>query len=232
MQGLERMANRLLCRAIGMLRICTIAGGVAVLAPIGTASGQSNQAPGFVQQRYLQAAQAGNAKAQFSLGLLHEKGMIPSASPDAAQAQAMEWYEKAAGQGYVPAQFRLALLLQANGGDRSRIADLYEAAANQGMAEAQYNLSLILDRDGKLEEAARWMDMAAKQGLARAMRRMGILHLEGRGLPQDVVEAWIWLVRAVGAGDNESIILVSEIDALLSDEQRETAKSRLADEQN
>ena len=193
---------------------------------------QNQTAPVFVQQRYLQAAEQGSAKAQFSLGLLYERGLIAGVAPDKARQSAISWYEKAANQAYAPAQFRLALMLQADQDGQERVKELYQSAASQGLAEAQFNLSLLLDRSADLTDAATWMRAAADQGLARAMRRMGILHLEGRGVPQDVVEAWIWLVRAVGAGDNESVVLVSEIDGLLNDEQREEAKSRLAAEQN
>jgi uncharacterized protein len=56
---------------------------------------------------YQQAADQGNAAAQYSLGLMHEKGRGGLAKDD---AEAIRWYKKAADQGNAAAQFKLTSL--------------------------------------------------------------------------------------------------------------------------
>ncbi|RED52261.1 tetratricopeptide repeat protein [Aestuariispira insulae] len=186
----------------------------------------------FIAERYRKEAHAGNVKAQFTLGYLHERGMIRRSDGVDSRALAIDWYRKAATGGYAAAQFRLGtLLMGGDEADRAEALSSFRKAADQGLMEAQYNLSLLLDRTGELEEAARYMEMAARQGMARAMRRMGMLHMEGRGVAQDNVMAWVWLVQAVGHGDNEAVKLVGDLDAKLSDTERENAKLRLDAEQ-
>ena len=214
------------------MAVLLAAGMLAVVSPA-AAQQAVNPVEDFIADRYRKAALSGDAKAQFTLGYLHERGMIGTGAGADSRARAKEWYQMAADNGYAPAQFRLGVMLtEGDQAAQDKALALYGMAAKQGMKEAQFNLALMLDRRGELEKAAQWLVRAAGQGMPQAMRRLGILHMEGRGVPQDLPEAWIWLVKAVGAGDNDAVLLVGEIDARLSDEEREKAKARLEAEQH
>ena len=42
-------------------------------------------------------------------------------------------------------------------------------------------------------EAVRFYRLAAEQGLSRSQANLGIMHAQGRGVPQDYVAAHMWL---------------------------------------
>jgi len=93
-------------------------------------------------------------------------------------AKALEWERKAAEQGYAEAQYAVALILANNGHDRS--------AAN-------------------LEEAIEWYRKAAHQNHPEATYNLGNAYLNGRGMPQDDVQAFKWFERSakLGLGDGQ-----------------------------
>ena len=85
---------------------------------------------------YERAAEAGNARAQFYLGVMMETGV--RGAPDVSAAAG--WYEKAARQGHADAQFKLGLLYYEGRGvarDRAAAAEWYAKAAESGSAEAR-----------------------------------------------------------------------------------------------
>jgi TPR repeat protein len=74
-----------------------------MMAPVYSRSGASGN-PGAVQ--YRKAADQGNARAQFNLGVLYANGQ--GVAQD--YAEAARWYRKAADQGHADAQNNLGLL--------------------------------------------------------------------------------------------------------------------------
>ena len=83
---------------------------------------------------YRKSAEAGDAKAQFFLGLLHERGL--DGVPDLAAA--LHWFGKAAGQGHREAQYKIGLMYHYGRGvgrDVKVAGKWYRAAADQGLAE-------------------------------------------------------------------------------------------------
>ena len=44
----------------------------------------------------------------------------------------------------------------------------------------------------------------AKLGNVHAQYAMGLLYAEGRGVPQDEVQAYVWLSRAIDQGDRDA----------------------------
>ncbi len=44
-------------------------------------------------------------------------------------------------------------------------------------------------------EAVKWFRLAAEQGNANAQQNFGFMYLEGRGVPQDFVEAMKWFAK-------------------------------------
>ena len=93
-------------------------------------------------------------------------------------AKALEWYERAANNGHVSAQYMLAVLYQQGEGvekvDEKKAAKWYRAAAVQGMPEAQVLLAdCYLRGRGVAEDyvmAHVWFSCAASQGIEIAGR--------------------------------------------------------------
>ena len=86
-------------------------------------------------QETLQAAEQGNAKAQYNLGVMYDKGL--GVRQD--YAQAVQWYRRAAEQGYAGAQFNLGVMYDSGQGvrqDYAQAAQWYRRAKEQGAAEA------------------------------------------------------------------------------------------------
>ncbi|MEO8658117.1 MAG: tetratricopeptide repeat protein [Bryobacteraceae bacterium] len=77
----------------------------------------------------------------------------------------------------------------------------YRLAAKQGCQRAAYNLALLLDQGPiALRDPAgafHWYEFAAERGDAAAMGNAGLCCLIGRGVPQQMEEAFIWLTSAL-----------------------------------
>ena len=91
---------------------------------------------------YRKAAEQGNAKAQYNLGMMYYAGQgVPQ-----DHAEAAKWFLKAAEQGIAFAQFNLGLMYDKRHGVPQNFAEAvkwYRKAAEQGNAEAQYNLGMM-----------------------------------------------------------------------------------------
>jgi hypothetical protein len=116
---------------------------------------------------------------------------------------AAQWYSRAAGFGYAPAQTNLGYMFE-NGihlpRDAPAAAALYRRAADQGFATAQTNLGIMLrfglgiPRD--YAEATRWYLAAAHQGDIDAQTNLALMYANGLGVERDLVEAYAWLTLA------------------------------------
>tara|TARA_B100000315_G_scaffold260775_1_gene325087 strand:+ start:1976 stop:2545 length:570 start_codon:yes stop_codon:yes gene_type:complete len=93
-------------------------------------------------QNFWQAAEAGDMKAQFNLGLMYENG---SGVPQDVKA-AVYWYRQAAESGYALAQVNLGLMYENGNGvtqDAKEAVHWYRQAAKDGYVLAQYNLGVM-----------------------------------------------------------------------------------------
>lgn len=116
-------------------------------------------------------AQAGNAQAQWRLGLLYFHGHgVPE-----SDAQALQWFERAARQGNADGQYH--------------VGNMYA----YGLADPQRELDAP-------RLAAQWYFEAARQGHADAQYALGILFLAGSGVQQNAREARRWFERAAARG--------------------------------
>jgi len=97
--------------------------------------------------KYLQdAANQGNADAQFNLGIIYAFGKQAAKN----EVEAVKWYHKAAKQGHVAAQLNLGGMYQGGHGVPqsyskaipSKVGNKYRRSANLGCANAQYNLGI------------------------------------------------------------------------------------------
>lgn len=124
-------------------------------------------------------ANAGNALAQYRLGMLYYHGQ----GVNEDEKMAIYWWKKAAEQGNVESMFQLgsAYLFGTQTAkfvpDPDREAAIwYFQAASAGHVEAQYHLGLLfLAGKGVVEnrqESARWMQKAAAQGHPEAKKAL------------------------------------------------------------
>lgn len=160
------------------------------------------------------AAAQGNADAQFSLGVMHERGLGVGQDYGAA----LRWYRKAAAGGKAEAEFNIGIMY-ANGlgvpRDYAKARDRYWAAAWAGLAEAQVNVG-VLYANGQgvaqdYEEAAVWFDHAAKQGHAKGQFMLAQLYEHGYGVKPDVRLAMAWYRKAQGQGHAQATLALARI---------------------
>lgn len=120
---------------------------------------------------------------------------------------AMRWYEKAAEDGSVKAQYLLGRMYETGEGrDRDPVAaaQWYRRAALQGYAAAQFRLGVMFSegrgvaRDAS--QAAAWYGKAAAQGHAAARFNLAFLHDLGIGVPRDRGRAEVLYRAAAEAG--------------------------------
>jgi len=86
-------------------------------------------------------AEAGDAAAQFDLGLCYEHGSGVAVD----KAEAVKWFKRAAEAGYTDAQFNLGVCYDKGSGvavDKTEAVKWYKRAAEAGNAQAQFNIGV------------------------------------------------------------------------------------------
>jgi TPR repeat protein len=115
-----------------------------------------------------QGATAGKAYDQLNLGAAYDNGIGVERDID----QALHWYQKAAEQGVVEAQFNLAHLLVTEEISAVAAAEWMLKAAEQGMVDAEYLMGVIYAEGIGVEidraEARLWLGKAIAKGHAEA----------------------------------------------------------------
>jgi len=149
-------------------------------------------------------ADKGDAKAQFSLGVMYDKGQ--GVTQD--YTEALNWYHRAAEQGDAKAQFNLGAMYENGQGvppDHTQAVKWFRKAADQGIAGAQFNLGLwYVEGQGVPQDytqAVKWFRKAADQGDAQAQNGLGSMYGRGWGVPQDYTESVKWFRKAAEQGD-------------------------------
>jgi TPR repeat protein len=178
---------------------------------------------------YQRAAEAGNPRAQYYLGLIYWRGLHGPKDPK----RAADWFEKAARQGHAAAQFSLGLAYQTGTGrakDLAKAGEWYAPAARAGHIEAAYNLGVLYEGGEGVEknaaQAAILFERAAKGGLARAQYNLGLLYSKGEGVPLDRVHAWRWLNMARQAGYDPATPALKSLERSMSKAERMKARSQ------
>ena len=150
-------------------------------------------------------AEAGDAKAQFALGLMYGKGQgVPQ-----DYAKATKWYRKAGDQGNAHALGNIGYLYHKGWGvkkDFAEAAKWYRKAAELGNDVAQNNLGVYYRKGLGVAkdhtEAAKWYSKAARQGRVGAQNNLGVYYRKGLGVPQDYAEALFWFRAAAIKGSS------------------------------
>ncbi|MET7484303.1 hypothetical protein [Streptomyces sp. NPDC005538] len=177
------------------------------------------------RQAFLREAEAGDARAMHSLGVLDEAF--------GAWEEAESWFRRAADTGWPESAGHVGRLLVQRGesrqaepyletaaeaGDdeaatllgtllRERAAKWFGAAADLGNPEAAHRLGDLLLADGDFEGAGDRYLAAERSGYAEAARSTGMLHL----LANEPGKAHVLLTRAVEAGDEPAVTLLADM---------------------
>ncbi|MEJ0046551.1 MAG: tetratricopeptide repeat protein [Rhodospirillales bacterium] len=132
-----------------------------------------------------QSAEAGDPDAQFTLGLLFQRG---TDGIKAYRPSAIGWYFKAASQGHAEAQGNLGAMFLDEAAKKNSASDADKArnwltkAASQGNVDAMYRLGLLLRHgygiEAKPKSARSWFDSSAKGGNAAALTQLGSMSEE------------------------------------------------------
>jgi localization factor PodJL len=125
-----------------------------------------------------QAAEKGQAVAQYRLGTLYERGQ--GVTPDPVKAA--HWYELSASQGNRKAMHNLAVSYASGANGKKNMAESarwFAKAASLGLSDSQFNLAVLYERgDGvpqSLLDAYKWYSIAAAAGDAESKQRMNVL---------------------------------------------------------
>lgn len=128
-----------------------------------------------------QAAEKGQAVAQYRLGTLYERGQ--GVAVDGVKA--VHWYGLAAAQGNRKAMHNLAVAYASGTGGKKNMAEAarwFAKAASLGLSDSQFNLAVLYERgDGvpqSLVDAYKWYSIAAAAGDAESKARMGVLQTQ------------------------------------------------------
>ena len=158
-------------------------------------------------EQYRNAAEQGDASAQYNLGNCYYNGNGVTQN----YSEAIRWYRKAAKQEYAGAQCGLGNCYCNGNGVTQNYPEAikwYRKAAEKGNADAQCNLGFCyIEGNGVTQndsEAVNWFRKAAEQGLAEAQCILGICYYYGNGVSMNRDEAKFWIKKSAAQGYNDA----------------------------
>ncbi len=148
-----------------------------------------------------QAAEAGDAEAQFKLGALYANGK----GVEQDSKLAAKWLRKSAKQGWSAAQTLLGWCYAGGNGVSQNLAEAlewYSAAAEQGDTDAMCSLADIYSSgqpgiEQNTQTMLTWYETAANLGHPKAQYMLGKLLAEGKLIEQNDEAAFQWLTLAI-----------------------------------
>lgn len=133
---------------------------------------------------HLENAEAGDAEAQYELGVMYLKGQ----GVDQDRDQALLWLKRASDGGNQQATSKLSRVQK----EQEKFDEL-AANAQSGDIDAQYEVAMMYLKGRGVrqsgQQARKWLGKAAEQGDARAITRLGILNYKGEDGPSDYPQA-------------------------------------------
>jgi TPR repeat protein len=160
------------------------------------------------------STELGYAPAQVVLGYFYDVGTILTEEP----GQALHWYKKAAEQDDVLGELLVGQVVLSG---RAAPIDLNEASvwlkksATQGDPFAAYLLGRVFLEGQDYSAAALWFRVAAMEGIPQAQRQLALLLKDGRGVQQDRIEAYVWLLIATDVLHESGSSVLTEIEGTL-----------------
>lgn len=153
-----------------------------------------------------QEAERGNPVSQRLLAGLYDQSQVPG-----HDAEAVNWYRKAADAGDLPSLLRYGQLLSLGKGVEKN--ELDATAKIKQAAEAEYQPAWLVLADRYERglgarrsdpDAAYWIRKAAEKGDVTAQARLGDLYLRGKGVTKDEAEALRWFRLAADKGNRDA----------------------------
>ena len=180
------------------------------------------------------AAEQGDAKAQYDLGMcyLHGAGIAQDGK------EAVRWLRKAANQGLPEAQYDLGVCYDAGFGvaqDGKEAVKWFRKAADQGDRKAQFNLGVCYEHGAGVaqngKDAVKWYRKSAEQGLKEAQFNLGVCYLKGIGVAQDLEKAAEWFHKAAEQGHAKAIEVLSRLENNADEPAAEKDRKTYTDEE-
>ncbi len=182
------------------------------------------------------AAEAGDAEAQYRLGMLYGNGEgVPL-----DHTRAEHWFTQSARQGHETALLTLAWMYASGAGvemDDDRARELYLLAADKGSAKAQY-VAATMYRFGQhgvepdMLRAIHYYQLAAQRGEPSAQFALGKLLMEGKHVENDDVLALQWLTLAQAGGNKRAEEYVRHLVQRMQPEQLQRARAMMLEGSN
>ncbi len=146
------------------------------------------------------AATAGDAEAQYTLGVLYASGQtVPQ-----DYSEALKWFTQAAQQGHPAALYNLGIQFAKGQGvprDYKKAVEYLYEADKHGNPEAGSALAwLFAFVETTEEETFQWYLILANKGDVSAQNKVGLWYVSGRGTPQNDEKAIYWFRKAAAAG--------------------------------
>lgn len=141
-------------------------------------------------------------------------------------AAAVREWEGPAAAGDPDAMFNLGQAYRLGRGvvaNPARAEALYAAAAAAGHLQAADTYGLMLFQDGRREAALPYIQDAARRGDPRSQYLLGIAHFNGDLVSKDWTRAYALLTLASGAGLEQAVAAIPEMDRHIPLEQRQQA---------
>ena len=162
---------------------------------------------------YRMSADAGNAGAATTLGVLYFRGIgVPQDYSLAAQ-----WFKKAADAGHTRGSVWLGECYRDGKGIKPDFVEalrLFRKAADEGIAHAMYDLGVCYSKSKgvphDLSVAAQWFRKAADGGSGAGMENLSMCYARGSGVPQDDSLAFEWCKRAADTGKEWPMVTLGE----------------------
>ena len=156
-----------------------------------------------VKEKIMDLANNGDVFAQDTVGDMYDHGR----GVEQSYEKAVEWYRKAAEQGYANTQCRLGSMYHDGRGveqSYKTAVEWYRKSAEQEYAAAQCNLGLKYKYgqgvEQSYEKAVEWYRKAAEQGYANAQCNLGVMYEYGQGVEQSYEKAVEWYRKAAEQG--------------------------------
>jgi len=177
-----------------------------------------------------QAAEGGNAEAQFRMGVAYGNG---DDGVELDQQRAMSWFTQAARQGHENALITMAWMYANGAGvevDEDRARELYLMAADHGSAKAQYVVATMyrfaqFGAEKDMAQSLRYYTQSADQGFATAQFALGKMLVEGKLVEKDTSTALQWLSLAQVNGSKRAEDYIRDLLQRMSPAEVEQARA-------
>lgn len=158
-----------------------------------------------------QAAEQGNATAQFQLAAMYQDGR----GVEKNNKEAARYYNKAAKQGHAAAQFHLACLHEQEGTlqDYKQAEKWYRKAGEQGYS-VKYLAAMYMEGRGVKQNTATAFELfktSAEAGDIDSQYQLGKMYITGQGAQQSDDQAVFWLQKAARHGHGDARLLLESM---------------------